>query len=145
MDTEDAPKSLPAAATAPALPADDPRLTAEVIAHRRANGIVERDEHGRLLPGSQLPNKGRKPSVMITTLAGQHTEAAIRVPGEIMEYPKAPSASRVAVSIVLLDEGWGKAPVQIDVQARANFTDFLRDVGLAATSAHDHPDGEVVE
>lgn len=51
MDTKDTPK--PAAATTPALPADDPRLTRAAIEHRRTNGIVERDEHGRLLPGSQ--------------------------------------------------------------------------------------------
>jgi hypothetical protein len=61
MDTSHS--RLPAPATA------DPRLTPEAIAHRRAAGLVERDEHGRLLPGSQLPGKGRKGGPMVTTLA----------------------------------------------------------------------------
>ena len=137
MDTDVTPNHLPATATAPALPANDPRLTPEAIEHRRANGLVERDQHGRLLLGSQLPNKGRKPGPMITTLARQHTEAAIQVLGDIVDDPKAPPAARVAAAQALLDRGWGKAPIQIDVQMKARFDDFLRDVGVAAQLEHD--------
>jgi hypothetical protein len=53
------------AASAPPLAADDPRLTPEAIEYRRANGIAERDQYGRLLPGSQLQGKGRKGGPMV--------------------------------------------------------------------------------
>lgn len=136
MDTSDAlrPSS--------ALPAHDPRLTPEAIEYRRANGLVERDEAGRLLPGSQLPNKGRKSGPMVTTLARQYTESAVKVLGAMVEDAKAPPAARVAAAQALLDRGWGKAPIQVDLNVRARFDDFLRDVGIAATYEHDHPDGE---
>lgn len=69
MSNENDTKHLPIAATAPALAADDPRLTPEAIEFRRANRIVERDEYSHLLPGSQLPGKGRKRGPLVTTLA----------------------------------------------------------------------------
>jgi len=65
MDTSDIPIKPSVAASAPPLAADDPRLTPEAIEYRRANALVERDEFGRLLPGSQLPNKGRKGGPMV--------------------------------------------------------------------------------
>jgi hypothetical protein len=121
------------------LPADDPRLTPEAIEHRRANCLVERDEHGRLLPGSQLPNRGRKGGVMVTTLARQFTEQAIQLLARAIDDEKAPMAARVTAAQALLDRGWGKAPIQVDVQMRTKFDDFLRDVGLAARGEHEHP------
>lgn len=84
MDTPDAPRPTSVAATAPSLPVNDPRMTPEAIEYRRANGLVERDEFGRLLPGSQLPGKGRKGGPMVTTLARQHTEAAVSLLAEVM-------------------------------------------------------------
>ena len=110
MDTSDTTKNIPVAATAPALPAEDPRLTPEAIAHRRTNGIIERDQHGRLLPGSNLQNKGRKPGPMVTTLARQFTEEAITLLGAMLGDDKSPPAARVAAAQALLDRGWGKAP-----------------------------------
>jgi hypothetical protein len=142
MNTADTPKTIPQAAKAPPLPADDPRLTPEAIAHRRANGIAERDQYGRLLPGSQLPNKGRKGGPMVTTLARQYTESAVTLLGNIVEDAKAPPAARVAAAQALLDRGWGKAPIQINLDVRAKFDDFLRDVGVAAVYDHEHPDAE---
>jgi hypothetical protein len=117
-------------------------MTPEAIAHRRANGLVERDEFGRLLPGSQLPGKGRKGGPMVTTLARQHTESAIKLLGAMVEDEKAPPAARVAAAQALLDRGWGKAPIQVDLNVKARFDDFLRDVGVAAVYEHEHPDGE---
>ena len=122
----------------PPLPADDPR-SPENIERRRANRIAERDELGRLLPGSQLENKGRKPGVMITTLARAHTEVALRTLAEVMANKKSPPAARVAASQALLDRGWGKAPVTVDLNVRAKFDDFLREVGVAARLEHELP------
>jgi hypothetical protein len=124
------------------LVADDPRLTPEAIAHRRTNGLVERDEFGRLLPGSQLPNKGRKGGPMVTTLARQHTESAVKLLGAMVEDAKAPPAARVAAAQALLDRGWGKAPIQVDMNVKARFDDFLRDVGIAAAYEHEQEAGE---
>ena len=37
---------------------------------------------------------------------------------------------RVASAQALIDRAWGKAPIQIDVAAKASFDSFLVDVGL---------------
>ena len=116
----------------------DPRLTPEAIEHRRANGFVERDVHGRLLPGSQLPNKGRKGGVLVTTLARQYTEQAIKLLGDAMADENVPMGTRITAAVALLDRGWGKTPIQIDVSHKVRFDDFLRDVGLAARYEHDN-------
>lgn len=137
MDASETPRNS-AAASAPPLAADDPRLSAEAIAHRRANELVERDEFGRLLPGSQLPNKGRKSGPMVTTLARRHTEDAVNLLAKIVSDEKAPPAARVTAAQALLDRGWGKAPIQIDLNVRMKFDDFLRDVGAAAVYEHEH-------
>jgi hypothetical protein len=55
-----------------------------------------------------------------------------------MEDEKAPQAARVTAAQALLDRGWGKAPVQIDLNARQRFDSFLREVGIAARFEHDH-------
>jgi hypothetical protein len=145
MDTSGAPKPTSVAASAPPLAADDPRLTPEAIEYRRANGLAERDEFGRLLKGSQLQGKGRKGGPMVTTLARQYTESAIDLLGKMVEDEKAPPAARVAAAQALLDRGWGKAPIQIDVSVKAKFDDFLREVGIAAIYEHEHPDGEALD
>jgi hypothetical protein len=138
MDTFDTPKPASIAASAPPLAADDPRLTPEAIEYRRANGIAERDQYGRLLPGSQLQGKGRKGGPMVTTLARRYTEAAVGLLGKIVEDEKAPPAARVAAAQALLDRGWGKAPLQINLDVKAKFDDFLREIGIAvATEATD--------
>ena len=41
------------------------------------------------------------------------------------------------------DRGWGKAPIQIDLNVRAKFDDFLRDVGVLAD--HQRDQGLVIE
>ena len=56
---------------------------------------------------------------------------------------KAPQASRVTAAQALLDRGWGKAPIQIDLNVRAKFDDFLRDVGVLAD--HQRDQGLVIE
>ncbi len=129
-------------ATTPPLAADDPRLTPEAIERRRTLKIAERDEFGRLLPGSTLPNPGRKGGPLVTTLARQHTEKAIALLAEVMLDPKAPQAARVTAAQALLDRGWGKAPIQIDLNVRAKFDDFLREVGIAARAERDQAEDE---
>jgi hypothetical protein len=87
-----------------------------------------------------LPGAGRKQdAISVTMLARQHTEPAIKVLVEIANNPKAAPASRVAAAAALLDRGWGKAPIQVDVSHKAKFDDFLRDVGLTARYEHDNP------
>ncbi len=132
MDTHD---------TAPPQSADDPR-SQENIARRKALGVAERDpKTGQLYPGSVLTRAGRPPTATIVVLARQHSEKAVNTLANIMDDPKAPSASRVAAAQALLDRAWGKAPIQIDLNAKARFDDFLRDIGLAAEYEREH--GEV--
>ena len=114
------------------LPDDDPRSQANIDRRKRLK-IVERLPNGTLLPGSTFPNAGRTVgSVTVTALAKRHTERAVNVLVEIMDDPKAPQAARATCAQALLERGWGKAPVQIDLTARARFDDFLRDVGKTA-------------
>ena len=139
MDTSTAPKPI----TAAPLPADDPR-SPENIARRKALSIAERDASGRLYPGSVLTRAGRPPGATITTLARTHTDAAINLLAAAVDDEKAPMAARVTAAQALLDRGWGKAPIQIDLNVRAKFDDFLREVGAAATYEHEHPDSDAV-
>lgn len=139
MDTEHTVNTTLVATAGPAS-ADDPR-SPENIARRQALGIAERDSLGRLLPGSRVAGAGRKPDhASITALARVHTEAAVRVLVDVMEDSKAAPAAKVAAAQALLDRGWGKAPIQIDLSVRAKFDDFLREVGAAATYEHEHSD-----
>ena len=124
-------------ATAEAL-TDDPRFPAN-IERRKTLKLAERDPLGRLLPGSVLERAGRPEGPTVTTLARQHTHAAVTVLREILDDLKAPPAARATAAQALLDRGWGKAPIQIDLNVRAKFDDFLREVGLEATYERDHP------
>lgn len=132
MDIRDALK-----ATTP--PEDDPRSAANV-ARRRSLSIAERDPQGRLLPGSTLPGAGRRAEgVTVTMLARSHTDIAVALLAKAVVDETQPMAARVTAAQALLDRGWGKAPIQVDVQVRARFDSFLRDVGLAAQWERDHP------
>jgi hypothetical protein len=119
----------------------DPRRTPEAITRRRELKVVERDEQGRLLPGSCLTGAGRPAgaSPSVTVLARTYTDRAIALLGQIIQDEAAPTAARVQAAGSLLDRGWGKAPIQVDLNARTNFADFLRSVGVAARYEHDHP------
>ena len=134
--------STPTAAAV--LAESDPRSQAN-IERRQALRIAERDELGRLLPGSILERAGRPEGPTITTLARQHTAQAIAVLREIVDDAKAPPAARATAAQALLDRGWGKAPIQIDLNTRTKFDDFLREVGLAARAERDLIDAEVVD
>jgi hypothetical protein len=125
--------------TAPAeVLTDDPRSPAN-IERRKTLKLAEREPLGRLLPGSVLERAGRPKGPTVTTLARQHTHAAVTVLREILDDLKAPPAARATAAQALLDRGWGKAPIQIDLNVRAKFDDFLREVGLAANYERDHP------
>ena len=121
--------STPTAAAV--LAESDPRSPAN-IERRKTLKLAERDSGGRLLPGSCLTGAGRPEGPTITTLARQHTHAAVTVLREIVDDAKAPPAARATAAQALLDRGWGKAPIQIDMQVKARFDDFLREVGIAA-------------
>ena len=123
---------------------DDPRSPAN-IARRRELKLAERDELGRLLPGSVLERAGRPEGPTVTTLARLHTHAAVTVLREIVDDAKAPPAARATAAQALLDRGWGKAPIQIDLNVRQRFDDFLRDVGRAARAERDFIEAQPVE
>jgi hypothetical protein len=125
-------------AVTPALAENDPRSQVNIERRQRLR-IAERLPNGQLLPGSVLERAGRPEGPTVTTLARAHTAQAISVLAEIMADPNAPSAARATAAQALLDRGYGKAPVQIDLSVRAKFDDFLRDVGVEARYEHDHP------
>jgi hypothetical protein len=122
------------------LHSDDPR-SPDNIARRKRLKIAERDAQGKLLPGSILPNAGRQPGITVTMAARAHTTSAIAVLANVIADEKAPPAAKVAAAQALLDRGWGKSPIQIDLNVRAKFDDFLRDVGIAATYEHEQEVG----
>ncbi|MDP1525045.1 MAG: hypothetical protein Q8M20_04505 [Rhodocyclaceae bacterium] len=72
-------------------------------------------------------------------LARSHTDIAVALLAKAVVDETQPMAARVTAAQALLDRGWGKAPIQVDVQVRARFDSFLRDVGLAAQWERDHP------
>ena len=129
---------VPVCTADPILPEGDPRSPAN-IDRRKTLKLAERDELGRLLPGSVLERAGRPEGHSVTFLARQHTQAAMAVLREIVDDAKAPPAARATAAQALLDRGWGKAPIQIDLNTRTKFDDFLREVGLAANYERDHP------
>jgi hypothetical protein len=132
-------------AAAPTLTDDDPRSEAN-IERRKAGRLAERDEQGRLLPGSVLERAGRPAGHTVQFMARQYTSEAITCLAGVMEDERAPPAARCTAAMALLDRGWGKSPISIDLSARTNFADFLRDVGLSAQWEHDHvAEVEVVE
>ena len=136
------PNLLGAGADAAALPDEHPRSAANA-ARRRALRITERDALGRVLPGSINVNGGRPKGATVTTLARTYTDRAIELLGAVMEDERSPQAARVTAAQALLDRGWGKAPIQIDLNVRAKFDDFLRDVGVLAD--HQRDQGLVIE
>ncbi len=127
--------------------ADDPRRTPEAIARRREQRVVERDEQGRLLPGSCLTGAGRPAGVgpSVTSLARSHTERAITLLGQVMDDAAAPISARVQAAQILLDRAWGKCPISIDLSARTNFCDFLKSVGVAANYERHHAESAYTE
>ena len=116
---------------------DDPRSAAN-IEHRKTLKLADRDSVGQLLPGSGLTGAGR-PEGATTTSARQHTAQAVEVLRQILDDERAPRAESVTAAESLFDRGWGKSPIQIDLNERTKFDDFLRDVGLAANYERDHP------
>ena len=144
MDMTTTARKLPVSIIAPMRP--DDRRSQVNIERRKTLKIAERDELGRLLPGSVLERAGRPERPTITTLARKHTAQAIAVLREIVDDLKAPPAARATAAQALLDRGWGKAPIQIDLNVRAKFEDFLREVGIQANFERDQLDAvEVVE
>ena len=127
--TTKAPPKQPAESNA--LPDSDPNSPAN-IQRRQTLKIAERSADGRLLKGSVLERAGRHEGHTVQYLARLHTAKAIEVLADIMNDKASPAAARATASQALLERGWGKAPVQIDLTARANFADFLRDVGKVA-------------
>jgi hypothetical protein len=82
--------------------------------------------------GGRRPNSGRRKGsknkrlrrmlaidgVHVSELARQHTEEAVRELVEVMRTSKSEPA-RISAATALLDRGWGKPTVQVDVSARS--------------------------
>lgn len=130
--------TAPTPANTAVLAEDDPRSQAN-IERRKTLKLAERDAQGRLLPGSVLERAGRPEGHSVTYLARQHTQAAMAVLREIVDDERAPPAARATAATALLDRGWGKSPIQIDLNVRQKFDDFLREIGVAANFERDHP------
>ena len=130
---------------APSVATDDDPRSEFNIARRKTLKLAERDPQGRLLPGSVLERAGRPEGHSVTFLARQHTQAAMAVLREIVDDTKAPPAARATAAQALLDRGWGKAPIQIDLNVRAKFDDFLREVGVAARAERELIDADMVD
>jgi hypothetical protein len=92
-----------------------------------------------------LTGAGRPEGPTVTTLARQFTAEAINLLAEVMEDEKAPPAARCTAAMALLDRGWGKAPVQIDLNVRQRFDSFLREVGLSARADRELIEAEPVD
>jgi hypothetical protein len=91
-----------------------------------------RDASGALVAGSPIAGPPVVTSgATVTVLARTYTNEAMNVLAQIMRDDKAPSAARASSAQALLDRGWGKAPIQIDLNIKAKFDDFLRDVGAS--------------
>ena len=77
---------------------------------------VARSPSGRWAPG-QSPNPGGRPKVAgaVRELARQHTETAINVLVEICEHGQS-EVARIAAAVALLDRGWGKPTIAVEVQ-----------------------------
>lgn len=58
--------------------------------------------------------RAAKEIVDIRSLARSHTASCVRVLASIMIAPKAPPNARVTAAGLLLDRGWGRAPVSIE-------------------------------
>jgi hypothetical protein len=128
---------------APALPDSDPRSPANVE-RRRTLKLAERDPLGRLYPGSVLERAGRPVGPTVTTLARQFTAEAVACLAGVMEDTRAPQAARVTAAVALLDRGWGKAPISVDLNVRQKFDDFLREIGVAAKAERELIEAESV-
>jgi hypothetical protein len=137
MDTTDASRQ-PTSALAQAMPEENPCSMAN-IQRRKQLRVAERLPNGQLLPGSVLTRAGRPQGHSVQFLARRHTGNAIALLAAIVNDTTAQPAARCTAAVALLDRGWGKSPVQIDLSARTNFADFLRDLGLPTEGELDHP------
>ena len=86
------------------------------IAPENTADQVTRLPDGRWAPG-RSPNHGGRPKIFadIRDLARQHTRAALETLVEICRYGKNESA-RVAAANSLLDRGWGRPPVSLELR-----------------------------
>ena len=80
---------------------------------------VERDERGRLLPGSKTLNPGGRPKAIaqLRELCQASTKDAVRVLRDIMLDEKAKKSDRIAAANSLLDRGYGRPGQSADYGA----------------------------
>jgi Family of unknown function (DUF5681) len=94
-------------------------------------------------PG-QSGNPGGKPKAIIEVAlaARQHTVEAVETLVKIMRDSKATASARVSAAAILIERGWGKAPVTITLNRDNNLRDLTDDELLAiAGSGSAKPNG----
>lgn len=95
----------------------DARAIVRELVQREAkffNDQIPRDEKGRLLPGRSLPTRHLervRTTREITKLARSYGNLAVHTLAEIMLNPGNGAAARTAAASVVLERGFGKAPL----------------------------------
>ena len=79
---------------------------------------VQRDDRGRLLPGSRCNPSGRPATDReVAALARQHGAAAIAKLADIMSDPDMDPGTVIRAAQVILDRAYGRPPQSVDIHA----------------------------
>jgi hypothetical protein len=98
-------------------------------------------KHGFKRGQSGNPRGRAKALVEVTKAAREYTVEAIDTLVKIMRDIKATASARVQAAGIILDRGWGKAPVTVNINRDGNLKDLSDDELLAiAAGATGKPD-----
>jgi len=100
---------------------DDPSQTNQDSAanpHQETPPAVPRDDNGRFLKGAVANPGGRRSGGrQLRDLARTHTQEAVETLQTLMRDEDVDAKARIKAAEVLLDRGWGRAPVQVETPA----------------------------
>jgi hypothetical protein len=107
-------------------------------------------EKGKLNPGARpfqkgvSGNPGGKPKAVreVALAARAYTMEAIETLAKIMRDAKATASARVSAATVLIERGWGKAPVTITLNRDSDLKDLTDDELLAIASGATNGSGD---
>jgi hypothetical protein len=97
--------------------------------------------HHGFKPG-QSGNPGGRPKAIVEVAAAarEHTVEAIETLRDIMRNVKATASARVSAAAILIERGWGKAPMTITLNRDTDFK-ALTDDELLAIAGEAKPNG----